>query len=154
MRSLRSFRSGRASALRSSSRALPRTLRTAGSSRGAKVTPSSTRIMATKLGTVRDLAPYFLIEPLLPGGTVVALLLWLSQVFIRDGLAGVRQYLHLPRGANTAVTADRVRQVGVRNLCRKSCAVVAAWRNRIVQWCEVSGSEVLMCCADKRNVMW
>src|SRR5687767_6857934 len=114
MRTLRSSRSGRASALRSSSRALPRTRRTAGSLRAVKVTQSYTRIMATKLGTLRDLAPYFLIEPLLPGATVVALLLWLSQVFIRDGFAGARQYLHLPRGANTAVTADRVRRVGVR----------------------------------------
>ena len=110
--------------------------------------------MATKLGTVRDLAPYFLIEPLLPGATVVALLLWLSQVFIRDGFAGVRQYLHLPRGANSAVTADRVRQLEVRSFCRKRCAVVAAWRKRVVQWCEVSGSEVLMCCAVKSYVMW
>ena len=90
--------------------------------------------MGTKLRTLRDFAPYVLIEPLLPGGTVVALLLWLSQAFLGGGLARVRQYLHAPRSA-TLVAADRMPQARVRSFCRKNCAVVAAWRNSIVQWC-------------------
>ena len=57
----------------------------------------STGIMGTKLATVRDLAPYYLVEPLLPGGTVLALLLWLLRAFVTDRFAGVRQYLHTPR---------------------------------------------------------
>ena len=146
MRTLLSSRSGRALALHSSWQALPPIRRTAGSLRAVRVTQSSTHIMAIKLDTLRDFAPYFLTEPLLPGGTIVALLLWLSQTFIRDGFAGVRQYVHAPRGAHTTIAADRIPHAGVRSLCLKSCAVVAGWRNRIVQWCEVLGAR-RRCCA-------
>jgi hypothetical protein len=87
------------------------------------------------LPALRDLAPYFLVEPLLPGGTLVALLLWLSQMFVRDGFGGVRQYLHAPR-TSTVIAANRTRSAATRRFCAKSCAVVAAWSGRIVQWCK------------------
>lgn len=41
---------------------------------------------------LRELGPYVLLEILLPGGTLVALLLWLSQRYMSGGLEGVRQY--------------------------------------------------------------
>jgi hypothetical protein len=41
---------------------------------------------------LRDCGPYVLIELLLPGGTLIALLLWLSRRFMRGGLDTVRQY--------------------------------------------------------------
>ena len=38
---------------------------------------------------LRNAGPYLLIELLLPGGTLLALLLWLSQGMSRNTLAGV-----------------------------------------------------------------
>jgi hypothetical protein len=97
------------------------------------------------LAALRDLAPYFVIEPLLPGGTLVALLLWLSQAFVRDRLSQVRQYLHAPRSTGV-LAASGVSRATKRRLCARTCDVVAAWRSRLVQWCEVAGS-LHRCCA-------
>jgi hypothetical protein len=41
--------------------------------------------------SVRSFGPYLLIELLLPGGTLLALLLWISQGITRGGLMGVTQ---------------------------------------------------------------
>jgi hypothetical protein len=41
---------------------------------------------------LRELGPYVLLEILLPGGTLVALLLWLSQRYMGGRLGSVRQY--------------------------------------------------------------
>ena len=82
------------------------------------------------------LGPYFVVEPLLPGGTLLALVFWLSQKFVREGFDGVRQYAHAPRAA-TPISA--VRAAGDRlGLCLKRCAVIIAWRDRIRQRCEHS----------------
>jgi hypothetical protein len=48
--------------------------------------------MTRSLTVLRDCGPYVLIELLLPGGTLVALLLWLSRRFMRGGLDTVRQH--------------------------------------------------------------
>ena len=40
--------------------------------------------------TLRRLGPYLLVELLLPGGTLFALLLWLSQGNVRAGFSGVQ----------------------------------------------------------------
>jgi len=39
---------------------------------------------------LRALGPYLLIEILLPGGTLIAFLLWLSQRIRRTGLSGMQ----------------------------------------------------------------
>ena len=98
------------------------------------------------VATLRDLAPYFVIEPLLPGSTLVALLLWLSHAFARDGFANIRQYSQAPPTSSGTVAADRAQTPASEGPCTKGCAVVAAWRDRIVQWCEVVGA-AQRCCA-------
>ncbi len=42
--------------------------------------------------SLRELAPWFVVEALLPGTALFALLLWLSQRFVREGFGQVRQY--------------------------------------------------------------
>ena len=54
---------------------------------------------------LRDVGPYVLLEILLPGGTLVALLLWLSQRYMSGGLRGVRQYLFQQKVAKPAAAA-------------------------------------------------
>src|SRR5688572_11402195 len=95
------------------------------------------------LAAVRDLAPYFLVEPLLPGASVAILLLWLSNTFIRNGFSGVRQYLHTSRAATPVSAANGRARSGRRDLCVNACAVVATWRDRIVQWCEKTRAAAL-----------
>ena len=48
---------------------------------------------------LRSLGPYVLMELLLPGGTLLALLLWISQGLARGGLVSVQ----LPVAAPSAV---------------------------------------------------
>lgn len=50
--------------------------------------------------TLRRLGPYLLVELLLPGGTLIALLLWLTQGNARIGSSGV----HLPVVAPSAIS--------------------------------------------------
>ena len=88
------------------------------------------------MNTLRVLGPYFVVEPLLPGGTLVALIFWLSQKFLREGFYGVRQYAYAPQ-AGKPVSAVRSAREGLR-LCLKRCAVIVAWRDRIRQRCEHS----------------
>ena len=45
------------------------------------------------LRRLRAFAPYVLVEVLLPGGTLLALLLWLSQRFNGTGFGRMHQYL-------------------------------------------------------------
>jgi hypothetical protein len=49
----------------------------------------NTRLYTRISQSLRRLGPYLLIELLLPGGTLLALLLWLSQGMTRGGFAGV-----------------------------------------------------------------
>lgn len=53
----------------------------------------------------RHLGPYLLVELLLPGGTLVALLLWLCRRFLREGLGDIRQYRFAPPSARVTIRA-------------------------------------------------
>jgi hypothetical protein len=53
---------------------------------------------------VRSFGPYLLIELLLPGGTLIALLLWLSQGMARGGLMGVQQPVASPTSVERVVS--------------------------------------------------
>ena len=98
------------------------------------------------LSALRDFAPYFLVEPLLPGGTLVALLLWLSQRFVRDGFGDVRQYPKTP-APRTAVILGKTKPSRKRSrLCFSRCRVVTVWRDRVRQWCETIAA-ARQCCA-------
>ena len=56
---------------------------------------------------LRDLGPYVLLEILLPGGTLVALILWLSQRYMGGGLGGVRQHLFQQKVAKPVAAIAR-----------------------------------------------
>lgn len=95
---------------------------------------------------VRSLGPYLLIELLLPGGTLVALLLWLSKRYLHDGFASVRQYMHA-KGVLKPVLAAKP-QVGNRKgrcLCLRQIAFFDASPAGFRQSCEPSPPTA--CCA-------
>jgi hypothetical protein len=47
---------------------------------------------------IRDLGPYLLVELLLPGGTLIALLLWLTRRYLSHGFGNVREKRSLNPG--------------------------------------------------------
>jgi hypothetical protein len=52
---------------------------------------------------VRSLGPYVLMELLLPGGTLLALLLWISQGITRGGLIGAPQPVVSPTAVERVI---------------------------------------------------
>jgi hypothetical protein len=52
--------------------------------------------MKNLLPKLRSLGPYFFVELLLPGGTLIALLLWLSQGMSRTGVLNVQPPVDVP----------------------------------------------------------
>jgi hypothetical protein len=77
---------------------------------------------------LRGFGPYVLLEILLPGGTLFALLLWLSQRYMRGGLPGVRQHLFLQKVARPVVSviASFRRSSLCALLCRMVCRATLA----------------------------
>jgi hypothetical protein len=74
--------------------------------------------MKYMLHGVRDFGPYLLVELLLPGGTLIALLMWLFRRHYRKGNP------HVEKSENT-----RIRRAlrflgadGAGGLCRRACA--------------------------------
>ena len=59
-------------------------------------------------GGLREFAP-FLVEALLPGATLFALLLWLSQRFVGEGFGRVRQYAFAPAAGMLSAKASAQR---------------------------------------------
>lgn len=49
------------------------------------------------------------LEAVMPGATLFLLLVWLSQVFLRDGFGELRQHAVVPAGGKAAVTASAQR---------------------------------------------
>ena len=72
---------------------------------------------------LRDFGPWVVIELLLPGATLFALLLLLSRRFVRDGFGDVRQHAFGPGAGRWPVIA-RER----RNWWSCTCAGIAACR--------------------------
>lgn len=70
-------------------------------------------LLQNPMDTLRRMGPYVLIELLLPGGTLLALLLWLFSGMSRGQLADVQQPVRSP------MTVER--QVCVCGRCEASC---------------------------------
>ena len=87
------------------------------------------------LDRLRNFGPYLAIELLLPGGTLVALLLWLSRRFLRNGLRDIRQYRFAPLSARVAINAKP--HAGRKDLCMcpAHAVVFSAGLQRFRQWC-------------------
>ena len=62
------------------------------------------RRLKNSLPNVRGIGPYLLIELLLPGGTLLAFLLWFSQVIIRSGFPGALPPVVPPSTVERVVT--------------------------------------------------
>ena len=103
------------------------------------------RSAADTLTRLSDFAPY-LVELLLPGGTLVALLLWLSRNFVRNGLRDVRQHLHERTIEKPVIIAKAPVKTRAVRLCSKGCAVIRLLRDSFRQWCE-SVLPARQCCA-------
>jgi hypothetical protein len=65
-------------------------------------------------------ATWLLVDQVLPGATLFALLLWLSQHYLRDGFGDVRQYAFAANAGKWSLTAP-VR----RNWWSCTCAIEA-----------------------------
>jgi hypothetical protein len=79
--------------------------------------------MKTLLHGVRDLGPYLLVELLLPGGSLIALLMWLFRRHSRKANPQVEKTQNLP--AHPAAAAAPAPRLGVRHtggLCPGGCA--------------------------------
>ena len=87
---------------------------------------------------------YVFIEILLPGGARAALLLWLLRGYLKDGFAGVRQYLHAPHILKPAIFANA--QPGIRKICccLQQIVFLGAWPGGFRQRCEPSANT--SCC--------
>ena len=58
---------------------------------------------------LREVAPWFVVEALLPGTALFVLLLWLSQRFVREGFGRVRQYALVPVAGRLSLNASAQR---------------------------------------------
>jgi hypothetical protein len=105
--------------------------------------PTTSRALAV----LRDCGPYVLIELLLPGGTLIALLLYLSRRFVRDGLGAVRQ--HAIRRIVDRVALKAKPHPGRARLCMclGHTAVVSVASGGFAQRCDGRSTLAACCCA-------
>jgi hypothetical protein len=71
-----------------------------------EATAMNTTRFSNLCSRLRALGPYVALELLLPGGTLIALLLWLSQRFDVAGFGPVHAYVAARRLANPAVATE------------------------------------------------
>ena len=102
--------------------------------------------IASSFAGLRKFGPYVLVELLLPGGTLLALLLWLSQRFVRSGFGNVRQYLFRKINFKTIVAARPRPGRKSLCLCPGHTAVLSVRPSFFRQRCEMR-SAPLNCCA-------
>lgn len=106
---------------------------------------STSSRMSRSLAVLRDCGPYVFIELVLPGGTLFALLLYLSRRFMRGGFVSVRQHAMRRIAERVAVRAKpRPGRTG-RCMCPGHTAVVTA--GEIERRCETRTSLPACCCA-------
>jgi hypothetical protein len=106
----------------------------------------SNRLVHKSSMGLRTFGPYLLLEVLLPGGTLLALLLWLSQRFNRAGFGGVHQYLLGQITFKTVVAAKPDPRSLSLCLGRGHTAVLSPGRNGLRQICEPR-TAAIECCA-------
>lgn len=77
---------------------------------------------STHLRGLREIAPWIALEGFFHGATLFALLLWLSQRFVRGGFGEVRQHAFTPIGQSKTVSAAK------RNWWSCTCDSIAGCR--------------------------
>ena len=98
------------------------------------------------LDGLRDFGPYLLVELLLPGGTLVALLLWLTRRFLRDGLGDIHQHRFGPPRLNATIMATPQARHPRVCMCPAHSVVLGVGLRRFQQWCDSSRVR-MACCA-------
>lgn len=82
----------------------------------------------------RHIAPWFVVEALLPGAALFALLLWLSQRFVREGFDQVRQHAFAPTVGMFSPTAS-VQRDWWSCTCDGACACLSTIANALRRCC-------------------
>ena len=77
--------------------------------------------------SVPGIAPWFLVEAVLPGAALFLLVLWLSLEFLRGGFADIRQYAQVP-AAPVGRFASTIRKAWWSCTCLAACACLASIR--------------------------
>ena len=87
---------------------------------------------------LREFGPWLILEPLLPGATLFALLLWLSQRFVLEGFGSVRQHAFAPDGGKWVMNSP-VRKNWWSCTCvsHAGCACLAAIARGLRRCCAV-----------------
>ena len=83
----------------------------------------------------REIAPWFVVDALLPGAALFALLLWLSLRFVRDGFGRVRQHAFAPVGGKLSLTASAQRNWWSCT-CAGACTCLTAMLRGLRRCCE------------------
>jgi heme A synthase len=78
--------------------------------------------VATQWRVLRDLGPWFVVQALLPGATLFALLVWLSYRFVHEGFGEIRRYSFGPAAGTPFASSER------RNWWSCTCGTVVACR--------------------------
>ncbi|HEX4883518.1 MAG TPA: hypothetical protein VFX05_05220 [Casimicrobiaceae bacterium] len=85
---------------------------------------------------LREVGPWVVLDPVLPGATLFALLVWLSFRFVREGFGGVRQYGNAPLNGAGVVRAAPGRRWWSCT-CRETCACLAALAGVVRRCCAI-----------------
>ena len=78
-------------------------------------------------------AVWFVVEALLPGATLVVLLLWLSQRFVREGFGSMRQHAFVPMTLTASFAGVHRNWWSCR--CRGTCARLSSIAYRLRRCC-------------------
>ena len=102
--------------------------------------------MRSLIRTLRRFGPYLLIELLLPGGTLVAIMLWLSQNLARRQNPRARPRL-ITRSVATRIVCLPAREAPVMKVAASALLPIEKephdlWRNRSRAFVELRGSEI------------
>ena len=93
------------------------------------------------LRSVSGIAPWFLMETVLPGAALFVLIVWLSLQFMRDGFADARQHAYLPTAA-AGVSASTMRKAWWSCTCRAACACAAGIVHGLARCCRKEKARV------------
>jgi hypothetical protein len=85
---------------------------------------------------VRGIVPWFVVEALLPGAALFALLLWLSLRFVHEGFGRVRQHAFAPVGGRLSPTASAQRNWWSCT-CVGACACLTTILRGLRRCCEM-----------------
>jgi hypothetical protein len=84
---------------------------------------------------LRDLGPWFLVQALLPGATLFALLLWLSYRFVAEGFGEIRQYSLGPADGTSRTSSERRNWWSCTCVSVKGCRCLAAMERGLRRCC-------------------